>query len=212
MDNMELYNSWREPPESALGKITAGRLKGFTDIKPQWRFEMLTERFGVCGFGWRYEILDKKLESGANGEVAAFVDINLYIKNGGEWSAPIPGTGGASFVAKEKSGPHTSDECYKMALTDAISVACKALGMAADVYWAQGGSKYDGPASEPGSKPQTGLTCADCGKPISAVKGRDGKVRTPTQIEEYSLATYGRALCLSCQKKVKEAQNARQAG
>jgi len=212
MDNMELYNSWRKPPKSALREIRAGRLKGFTDINPQWRLEMLTDRFGECGFGWRYEITNKWMESGANDEVAAFVDINLYIKKGGEWSAPIPGTGGASFVAKEKSGPHTSDECYKMALTDAISVACKALGMAADVYWEQGASKYARPENEPITRPQTGMACADCGKPIAAVKGRDGKVRTPAQIEEYSLATYGRALCLTCQKKAKGGTNARQAG
>ena len=37
-------------------------------------------------------------------------------------------------MAKEKSGMYTSDECYKMALTDAMSVACKALGVAADVF------------------------------------------------------------------------------
>lgn len=47
------------------------------------------------------------------------------------------------YVANEKNGPYTSDECYKMALTDAISVACKALGVAADVYWDSDRSKYD---------------------------------------------------------------------
>lgn len=31
-----------------------------------------------------------------------------------------------------------------MALTDAISVACKALGVAADVYWNMDATKYDG--------------------------------------------------------------------
>ena len=35
-----------------------------------------------------------------------------------------------------------SDECYKMALTDAISVAAKALGVAADVYYKNDRSKY----------------------------------------------------------------------
>ena len=38
--------------------------------------------------------------------------------------------------------PETSDECYKMAYTDAISVAAKALGIGADVYWAAGRTKY----------------------------------------------------------------------
>ena len=57
------------------------------------------------------------------------------------WSEPIYGTGGSSFIAKEKNGLYTSDECFKMAYTDALSVACKMLGMGANVYW--GDSKYD---------------------------------------------------------------------
>ncbi len=56
-------------------------------------------------------------------------------ERGDEWSKPIQGTGGASYIAAEKNGLYTSDECYKMALTDAISVACKALGVGADIYW-----------------------------------------------------------------------------
>ena len=36
-----------------------------------------------------------------------------------------------------------------MALTDALSVACKALGIGANVYWAGGGgSKYDTPPKQ----------------------------------------------------------------
>jgi hypothetical protein len=46
------------------------------------------------------------------------------------------------FIAKEKSGLYTSDEAYKMALTDAISVSCKALGIAADIYWSKDNTKY----------------------------------------------------------------------
>ena len=76
------------------------------------------------------------------GEVAAFALINLYYRIEGQWSDPVPGIGGNSFVAKEKSGFYTSDECYKMALTDALSVACKALGVAADVYWQADKTKY----------------------------------------------------------------------
>ena len=45
-------------------------------------------------------------------------------------------------IAQEKGGLHVSDECYKMALTDAISVACKSLGMGADVYWSNDNTKY----------------------------------------------------------------------
>ena len=135
MGNMDIYNKVREVPPEAQKKITAGRLKGFTDINPMWRIKVLTEMFGPAGIGWYYEIIDKRVEDGAAGEKVAVVDINLYIKHEGEWSKPIQGTGGSMLVAKEKNGLYTSDECFKMALTDAISVACKSLGVGADVYY-----------------------------------------------------------------------------
>lgn len=140
--NMRIYNQVRAVPEEAKREIAAGRLKGKTDINPMWRIKALTEQFGICGIGWKYVITDKRLEAGADGEVSAFVDIDLFIKVGGEWSAAIPGTGGSAFVAKERNGLYTSDECFKMALTDAISVACKALGFGADVYWQADATKY----------------------------------------------------------------------
>ena len=134
-DNLTIYNTVRNPPKEALKPIKGGRLSGYTDINPMWRIKALTEQFGVCGIGWKYTITKQWTEQGANGEVAAFTNIDLYIKVNGEWSDAIPGTGGSSFIAKEKNGLYTSDECFKMSLTDAISVACKSLGFAADIYW-----------------------------------------------------------------------------
>ena len=142
MGNLDLYNKVRTVPPEAQKKITGGRLNGMTDINPMWRIKALTEQFGPCGFGWKYVIEEKRLEKGGKDEIAAFVDINLYVKYDGEWSAAIPGTGGSSFVSLEKNGLYTSDECFKMALTDAISVACKALGFGADVYWDKDRTKY----------------------------------------------------------------------
>lgn len=144
MDNLELYNKLKSVPKEAQKKITGGRLNGMTDIKPMWRIEKLTEMFGVCGIGWKTEIIDKQIIDGANDEKIAIVDIKLYIRVDNEWSEPIIGTGGSSFVAKETKGLYTNDECFKMAYTDALSVACKSLGMGADIYW--GDSKY---ANEP---------------------------------------------------------------
>jgi len=156
-DNLTLYNKVREVPAEAQQEIKAGRLKGMSDINPMWRIKALTEQFGVCGFGWKYEIAEKRLEQGADGNVSAFVDINLYVKIGDDWSDPIPGTGGSSFVAKETRGLHTSDECFKMALTDAIGVACKALGMAANVYWNNDRTKYNGGGAETKQTPTNDL-------------------------------------------------------
>lgn len=142
-NNLNLYEQLRGVPAEAVKSIAAGRLKGKSDINPMWRIKRLTETFGPCGFGWRYVITRQWTEPGANGEVSAFVNIDLYVKMGEEWSQAIPGTGGAAFVANERGGAYTSDECYKMALTDAISVACKALGVAADIYFSNDRTKYD---------------------------------------------------------------------
>ena len=142
MENMELFNQFSTTPDEAKKPIEAGRLKGFTDINPMWRFKRLTEVFGAVGIGWKFVITDKQIVPGADGVVSAFVDILLYYKHNGEWSEGIPGTGGSSFVAKESKGLYTSDECFKMALSDAIGTACKALGMSADIYFSKDRSKY----------------------------------------------------------------------
>lgn len=144
MDNLQIYNSCRAVPQEAQKSIGGGRLKGMTDINPMWRIKKLTEMFGVCGIGWKYEIVNKWVETAmAKDEITANVEINLYIKVDGEWSEPIPALGGSMLVANEKSGLYVNDECYKMALTDALSVACKALGMGADIYWNKDNTKYN---------------------------------------------------------------------
>lgn len=141
MENMEIYEKAREVPKNAQKTISAGRTKGFTDINPMWRIKKLTELFGVCGFGWYY-IVTRKWTEGTGNEICAFVDIDLFVKNGDEWSKAIHGTGGSKLATSERSGVYVSDECYKMATTDAISVACKQLGIGADVYWQQDATKY----------------------------------------------------------------------
>lgn len=144
-ENLDIYNAVRNVPADAKKPIRGGRLNGKTDINPMWRIKTLTAQFGPCGIGWSYEITKQWMETGHGGEIAAFCNINLYVCVGGEWSRAIPGTGGSAFVASESKGLYTSDECFKMALTDAISVACKSLGFGADTYWEGDRTKYEQP-------------------------------------------------------------------
>ncbi len=143
---MKNYQKHSTPPEWAKKQIGGGRLKGMTDINPQWRIYALTDLFGSVGFGWRYEVvrLERVTQEGSP-EIAVFSTVNLYVKQDGEWSAAIVGTGGSMFVSSEKGGVYTSDECEKMAITDALSVCCKQIGIGSDVY---SGSKYV-PAATP---------------------------------------------------------------
>ena len=142
MDNLSIYNVVKKVPLEAQKPIKGGRLVGMTDINPMWRIKTLTEQFGPCGIGWKYTLDKQWIEQGSNDEIAAFVNISLYYKLNNEWSEGVPGTGGSSFVAKERSGLYVSDECFKMALTDALSVACKCLGIGADVYFEKDRTKY----------------------------------------------------------------------
>ena len=206
MSNMRFYNKVRAVPQEALKPITAGRLKGFSDINPMWRIKALTETFGPCGFGWWYEITDKQLvPDEATKQVAAFMDILLYVKDPdtGEVSHGIPGTGGSSFVAQERNGAYMSDECFKMALTDAISVAAKSIGMAADVYYANDRSKYTAPVEDP--KPAAKkFYCADCGTEIVPVNLKTNSYTA----EQWAAGTereFGRPLCRLCRNKARKA-------
>lgn len=70
-------------------------------------------------------------------EVKCFCNVSLYVRDPEtkEWSAPIPGNGGSSIVSKERGGAYVNDEGYKMALTDALSIAMKPLGIGANIWY-----------------------------------------------------------------------------
>lgn len=141
--NMRIYDAVRNVPEQAKKKINGGRLAGMTDINGMWRIKVLTEQFGPCGEGWYIsdvQYWQDRLDK--NDSVALFCSILLHVKMDGAWSQPIYGIGGNMLVAAEKSGTRLDDEAYKKAYTDAISVACKALGIGADVYFEKDVTKY----------------------------------------------------------------------
>lgn len=154
--NMAYYEAGRKVPVEATKTIQAGKIKGFTDVNPMWRIKKLTELFGPCGIGWVCPADRFWLEPAAEGEVKAFCTVQLRYKVGDGWSEPVLGIGGSTFIARTKNGLEVSDECYKMAYTDAISVACKSLGIAADVYYAKDRTKYDqaAEAAQPQQQPR----------------------------------------------------------
>lgn len=217
--NLSVYERARLVPESAIKPIQSGRLKGKSDINPVYRIKRMTEIFGVVGFGWRYEIVKQWLEPHGN-EVKAFTQINLFIKMNGEWSEAIPGVGGASFVSMEKSGPYVNDECYKMSLTDAMSVAMKSLGIAADIYYAKDGnnlnpgdSKYrdDGQASQSRGASAVAFTGADLKQALAeldAAKTNDeyGAVWSKYSTQFPAMCQKGTDFYNACIKKANELQ------
>ena len=140
--NLEFWNKYKQVPKNACKDFNNGKFKG-TDINTMWRMKCLTETFGICGIGWYYNLKRTWVEDTKNGEQFAFAEIELFIKVNGEWSKPIVGTGGNKLTRVTKEGEYsTSDEAFKMAVTDAIGVACRNLGIGADIYWENDKTKY----------------------------------------------------------------------
>lgn len=150
---MKYWESFRAVPNEARKTIKGGKLAGMTDINPVWRLQQLTAAFGLVGFGWNIREVERWTNECA-GETAAFVKVELTICVDGAWSQPIEGTGGSKLCGIGR-GEGINDEAWKMATTDAISVACKSLGMAADIYFEKGaylGTKYESAPPAPAKK------------------------------------------------------------
>ena len=141
MENLDIWNKYKQVPKNALKEFNNGRFSG-TDINTMWRMKSLTESFGICGVGWYYKPVKLWTEKCDNNDIFAFAEIELFIKVNGEWSMGISGTGGNKLVVKEWRKYPYKCEAFKMAITDAIGVACKNLGLGADVYWENDKTKY----------------------------------------------------------------------
>lgn len=143
-DNLFYYAQGAEVPAEARREFR--REGGFsgTDINAMWRIKTLTRMFGPAGIGWYTETTKRWTETYDNGEMKAYCDIVLYIRDPdtGEWSKPITGTGGNSVLLSRSGGVRANDEVYKMAETDALGSACKKLGIGASVYWSSDRTKY----------------------------------------------------------------------
>ena len=198
-ENMKFSEASRSVPEEAQKQFSNGSFSG-TDINPMWRIKKLTELFGPCGIGWYYEVISERAEE-HHDMTMAVVDLNLYVKVDGEWSKPIYGTGGNTLVKSTSKGQKSSDEGYKMALTDALSVAAKALGVGADIYFSKDRTKYSSepPASERPVEEKV-CWCSDCKKAIADGAKRGGAVWPAPDIAAYTTRKFGRPLCVECAK------------
>ena len=161
MDSMSIYDQLRQVPQNAIKKISGGKLAGMSDINPMWRIKRMTEVFGPYGKGWRMEISERwrdEVQTNSGTEVSANVKVAVSYRTAeGEWSEPAYGYGGSKLLGRGK-GSDLDDEAWKMALTDALGVAMKLLGMAADVYFEKdmrdNMTKYSEPAAPRNERPE----------------------------------------------------------
>ena len=143
-ENMRFYGQVQDTPKEAQKSFNNGRFSG-TDINPMWRIKKLTELFGPCGTGWwTQNVKYNFVNSPDTKEIAVFCELELvYVDpETSTESKPVYGVGGNTFVAARSKGLQASDEAMKMAYTDALSIACKALGFSHDIYYQADRTKY----------------------------------------------------------------------
>lgn len=194
--NTAIYSQLMNTPKEAQKTIAAGKLKGFTDINPMYRLKRLTEIFGPCGVGWYIDDVKYWREDLGDTESVIFCSINLYIKYNNEWSKPIAGIGGSKLAGKGV-GDGINDEASKMAYTDAISIATKALGMCHDIYYSKDRTRYDLASDTQQSKQY----------PDDVINNAIKKIKECASYEE--IATIVKSFGSDVPKEVKDAGNAR---
>lgn len=131
-DTMKFWNQLANvPPEHLKSFQKGGGFKG-TDIKPQWRYQRMTEVFGPCGHGWG---MDRPNFQVVGNNV--YCTVGVWWRDGSEPSELVYGVGGETLTGKG------DDEAFKKAYTDALGNALVKVGVASDVYmgWFDG-SKY----------------------------------------------------------------------
>ena len=152
--NMWIYAQVQDTPKEAQKSFNNGRFSG-TDINPMWRIKKLTEIFGPCGIGWWTQNVRYRFEKfELTGEIAVFCELELVVVDPytESKSEPIYGVGGNMFATQRKAGMQLSDEAMKMAYTDALSIACKALGFSHDIYFQADKTKYTSEDVQPDFK------------------------------------------------------------
>ena len=199
--NVRFYHRFMTTPKDAQKAFNNGSFSG-TDINPMYRIKVLTEVFGPVGFGWwtsnvRYDFV----EAPETKEVSVFCELDLYVKDPetGEVSQPIYGIGGNTYIKQWKSGPKASDEAKKMAYTDALSIACKSLGIGHDIWYSNDRTKYTmnndaepavSKAKETKQEPKTESTehTADTATVISEIAAKLDEVGAKMTTKEEKLA------------------------
>lgn len=216
MDNMKIYEQGRKVPENAQKPFSNGRFSG-TDINPMWRIKKLTEMFGPAGIGWYTDVTRQDTIQVDDGNVMVFVDLNLYVKDGENWSKPIFGTGGNTLKVKGRG----DDDGFKKAYTDALSIACKSLGIGADIWYSADAdsnfdpqSKYSDQYTENVERAKANdlnivtdgtPKCDRCGKVITGWIDAKGNRYTATALIKRSREKYNGCYCANCMTEIANA-------
>lgn len=187
---MTLADAYREidrhMDDKAYKPVTIGG-RQFTDIKPNWMYELIDECFGPCGIGWGFDVTSREYigfrtyTSKSNKEVtehAASADVLLwYILADGTRGAygPVPGGAKNSERQYAESG----------AVTNAVGKALSFMGAQRHIY-----KNADPAGTEPefdaAAEFKRLMTLAKDNETIDAVKERLGAEDVKAALAIYS--------------------------
>ena len=141
IDNLELWKKLQRTDPKATKPFTkAGGFRG-SQIDPAYRLQRMTEVFGPVGYGWGYEIFNRRTELYQDAPYI-YVTARVWYVLPGETPSWPDGTrrdppANAVWTGEQDGGTkaeRSTDEIWKMSITDAIGKCMLQIGLAADIY------------------------------------------------------------------------------
>jgi hypothetical protein len=143
-EGLELWESVCETDPAYTKEFK--RSGGFvgTAINATYLMRRATEKWGPCGTGWGWEIVEERILDGGpittkdghnlGTEKVHVIRLQLWYRDGECTRKLPPHFGQTTFVGSNKYGAFTDEEAPKKSLTDALTKSLSMLGFAADVH------------------------------------------------------------------------------
>jgi len=143
MSNLDLWNKI-STTDPAYTKAFSQGFSG-TSINSTYLVMKATEQWGLIGFGWGYEIIEERVDTGepihdVNGEILGHlqthtIKLSLWVKQGDEIGR-VEHFGHTPYIyySKKNSRFITDQEAPKKSLTDALKKCLSMYGFSADIF------------------------------------------------------------------------------
>ena len=144
-DNLKLWESVSKTDPSATKNANVGG-RDQTSINGYWMIKQATDKFGLLGIGWGYEVLEERWDDGALIAVKVTneenrleqskthtIKIKLWYVIDGKKGEVIQ-YGHTPAIYRSKYGVSDDGEAPKKSLMDAIKKSLSMLGFSADIF------------------------------------------------------------------------------
>lgn len=218
VENRSLYERLARPFEKVYTREQAGQT--FKYVTGEQVISRLNEECGLKG--WSFEVV----EHGINAEAdETWCLVKLTVTEDGVPSTAF-GFGGQKIKRRRDTGvPLNLGQDMKGAMTDALKVAAKHMGVALSLYDKEdssgGQDGYDAPPPRRTPAPQNNtsastdmdtLYCEECAEPLTETRFKDGTTWAPAQLAVFGRRKHSRILCMSHYREANDAKKRAEAG